>query len=140
MKLVSKKDMIFVAVLFLFVIIFSLFTSGDAVDVDFTSDVVSIRSSGFEFDIAYTDVEKLELTALPDLGTMEKGADTNAVKSGNWNNAIWGDYHLCVIPSNTDCIVVTLKDGRTVVFNYKEAENTAGVYEIFQGYLDELAA
>lgn len=140
MKLISKKDMIFVACIFLFVIIFSLFTGGDAVEVNFSGESVSIVSSGFDFTIAYADVEKIELSTLPDLGTMDKGADTNAVKSGNWNNAIWGDYHLCVIPSNTDCIVVTLKDGRTVVFNYKDAENTAGVYEVFQGYLDDLAA
>lgn len=135
MKLVSKKDMIFVAVLFLVVIIFSLFGSGDAVEVNFGNESMSIAASGFNFTIAYKDVEKIELSTLPDLGTMDKGSDTASMKTGNWNNAIWGDYHLCVIPTNESCIVVSLTDGRTVVFNYKEAENTADVFEIFQSNL-----
>ena len=132
MKLVSKKDMLFVAGLFLVVIIFSLFTGGEAVEVNFADETMSIGASGFDFTIAYADVEKIELSTLPDLGTLTKGTDTASMKNGNWNNVIWGDYHLCVIPTNESCIVVSLKDGRSVVFNYKEAENTADIFEIFQ--------
>ena len=132
MKLVSKKDLIFVSVLFLVVIVFSLLTGGDAVEVDFTGESMSIAASGFNFTIAYADVANVELSTLPDLGTMDKGTDTASMKNGNWNNAIWGDYPLCVIPANERCIVVTLTDGRTVVFNYKEAENTEDVFSVFQ--------
>ena len=132
MKMVSKKDMIFVSILFLVVIVFSLLSGGDAVEVDFSGESVSIAATGFEFVIAYEDVANVELSTLPDLGTMDKGTDTASMKNGNWNNAIWGDYHLCVIPTNESCVVVTLTDGRTVVFNYKEAENTEDIYEIFQ--------
>lgn len=140
MKLISKKDMLFVACIFLFVIVFSLLTGGDAVEVHFDSELVSVNSSNFEFNIAYTDVEKIELSPIPDFGTMDKGTDTTSLKSGNWNNAIWGDYHLCVIPEVETCVVVTLKDGRTVVFNYKDADSTKDVYSVFQDKLEELAA
>lgn len=140
MKLVSKKDMIFIACIFLFVIVFSLITGGDAVEVHFSEEIMSITSTGFEFDITYTDVESIALETLPELGTMDKGTDTTSLKCGNWNNTIWGDYHLCVLPEISDCVVVTLKDGRTVVFNYKDAEKTADVYNIFQDYLDDLVA
>lgn len=132
MKLVSKKDMIFISIIFLVVIIFSLFTSGEAVELDFGSETMSINASGFAFTIAYQDVANIELSTLPELGTMDKGTDTASMKNGNWNNAIWGDYHLCVIPTNESCVVVTLTDGRTVVFNYKEAENTADIFSVFQ--------
>ena len=135
MKLVSKKDMIFVTVIFLCVIVFSLVTGGDTVEVGFEEAAMQITSTNFEFNILYEDVETIELTEMPDLGTMDKGYDTASLKNGNWNNAIWGEYHLCVIPDVDKCIVVTLKDGRTVVFNYKEAKNTEGVYSIFQEYL-----
>jgi len=139
MKLVSKKDMIFISVIFLVVIVFSLITGGNTVEVHFDNDIVSIEATGFEFNIAYTDIAKAELTTLPELGTMDKGSDTNALKCGNWNNAIWGDYHLCIIPDVDRCVVVTLNDGRHVVFNYKEAENTEGVFSILQDYLDDIA-
>jgi len=132
MKLVSKKDMIFVACIFLVAILVSLFSGGNAVEVHFDTELMSISSTGFEFNIAYTDVEKIELTSLPELGELKKGSDTQALKCGNWNNVIWGDYHLCVVPSVPNCVVVTLKDGRTVVFNYKAEENTADVYSLFQ--------
>lgn len=140
MKLVSKKDMIFIACIFLVVIVFSLVSGGNTVEVHFSDEVMSIEATGFAFDIAYTDIEKAELMALPELGTMDKGSDTSALKCGNWNNALWGDYHLCVIPDVNSCVVVTLKDGRTVVFNYKEAENTEGVFSLLQDYLDDIAA
>jgi len=135
MKMVSKKDLIFISVIFLVVIVFSLVTGGNVVEVDFQSESVAISATGFDFNILYSDVEKIELTTLPEFGTMEKGTDTVSLKCGNWNNSAWGDYHLCVIPEVDTCIQVTLKDGRTVVFNYKEAENTEGVFSIFQEYL-----
>lgn len=135
MKLVSKKDLIFISCIFAVVIIFSLLTGGDAVELDFGAEAMSIDASGFSFTIAYQDVESIELSTLPEFGTMEKGTDTASMKNGNWNNAIWGDYHLCVIPSNESCVVVTLTDGRTVVFNYKEAENTADIFSVFQEQL-----
>ena len=131
MKLVSKKDMIFVAVIFLAVIVLSLF-SGESVEVKFQEDIMSINATNFEFNIAYGDIASVELTTLPDLGTMEKGLDSASLKEGNWNNAIWGDYHLCVIPTLTNCVDVELTDGRHVVFNYKSDESTADVYSIIQ--------
>jgi len=138
MKFVSKKDMLFISGIFLVVIIFSLFSTTNAVEVSFGEEVMSINASGFDFDIAYVDVEKIELSQVPDLGTMDKGTDAAALKCGNWNNAIWGAYHLCIVPENTSCVVVSLKDGRTVVFNYKEAENTADIFEIFQTNLEKI--
>jgi len=137
MKLVSKKDMLFIAVIFLVVIVFSLVTGGNVIEVDFQSDAVTIQATGFEFNILYDDVEKIELTGLPEFGTLEKGSDTASLKCGNWNNSLWGEYHLCVIPDVDQCVQVTLKDGRMVVFNYKEAENTQGVFSIFEDYLNK---
>ena len=140
MKYVSKKDLIFISCIFVAAIVFSLVSGGNTVEVHFADDVMNITSTDFAFDIAYTDIEKVELIGLPDLGTMEKGYDTNSLKCGNWNNALWGDYHLCVIPNVDACVVVSLKDGRHVVFNYKEVENTEGVFSILQEQLGAIAA
>ena len=137
MKMVSKKDLIFISVIFLVAIVFSLVSGGNVEEVDFQPESVSINATGFDFTILYADVEKIELTTLPEFGTLEKGTDTAALKCGNWNNSTWGTYHLCVIPEVDQCIQVTLKDGRTVVFNYKEAENTQGVYSIFAENLNK---
>ena len=136
MRFISKKDLIFIICIFAVAIIFSVVTGGDTVEVHFGDEVMNITSTNFSFDIAYTDIEKVELTSLPDLGTMEKGYDTNSLKCGSWNNALWGDYHLCVIPDVNACVVVTLTDGRHVVFNYKEVENTEGVFSILQDHLE----
>lgn len=135
MKYLPQKDVIFITLIFLVVIIFSLVSGGNAVEVSFEQESMQIESTNFDFTIAYADVEKIELSTLPEFGTMDKGYDTTSLKNGNWNNDVFGDYHLCVIPDVDSCIVVTLKDGRTVVFNYKEVENTEGVYSIFQEYL-----
>lgn len=140
MKLVSKKDLIFITCIFLAVIVFSLVTGGNTIEVHFDNDQMSIEATGFEFNIAYEDIANAELTTLPELGTMDKGSDTTSLKCGNWNNALWGDYHLCVIPDVDSCVVVTLTDGRHVVFNYKEAENTEGVFSILQDYLEDIKA
>ena len=137
MKMVSKKDLIFISLVFLAVIVFSLLSGGNVVEVDFQSDAMNINATGFAFNILYTDVEKIELTTLPEFGTMEKGTDTVALKCGNWNNAAWGEYHLCVIPDVDQCIQVTLKDGRIVVFNYKEVKNTQDVYSVFMENLNK---
>ena len=137
MKVISKKDLIFISVIFLVVIVFSLVNGGNVVEVDFQTESVTIDATGFSFNILYADVEKIELTTLPEFGTLEKGTDTAALKCGNWKNSAWGTYHLCVIPDVDQCIQVTLKDGRIVVFNYKEAENTQGVYSIFEEYMNK---
>lgn len=137
MKMVSKKDLIFISLIFVAVIVFSLVTGGNTVEVDFQNDSMSINATGFAFNILYADVEKIELTNLPDFGIMDKGTDTAALKCGNWSNGEYGEYHLCVIPEVDQCIEVTLKDGRVVVFNYKEAKNTQDVYSVFQENLGQ---
>ena len=135
MRMVSKKDFLFIGGIFLFVIIYSLLTGGDSVNVKFQQEVMSINATDFEFHIAYEDIVSAELIGLPEFGTMEKGKDAASIKSGNWKNDDWGIYHLCVIPSVTNCVDVTLADGRHVVFNYKNEESTQGVHSMIQDYI-----
>ena len=135
MKMLSKKDFLFIGGIFLFVIIYSLLTGGESVNVRFQQEIMSINATDFEFNIAYSDIVSAELIDLPEFGTMDKGKNAAAIKSGNWQNDTWGNYHLCVIPSIPNCVDVTLADGRHVVFNYKNEDSTRGVHSMIQDYI-----
>lgn len=125
--------------LFLIVIIVITVTtmcqSTTAIKVAFADDLMALSSMDYSMNIPYADVQELELMEAPDLGKVSDGKNKPELRSGIWENEVWGEYHLCFNPNATNCIAVHLRDGRTFVFNCNTNEATAQTYEEFLAHL-----
>lgn len=133
--LFSTKDLIFTILIFVVVIAFAMCNSATLVTVTFGEDSVDIVSAQFSMNIPYDMVESIELVDMPEAGEVVKGKDDIALRTGVWNNEVWGEYHACQDLQTDNCIAVYLDDGRVFVFSRKSNEDTAADFEIFQGYL-----
>ena len=135
-KLVSKKHLVFGTLLFVVVIVMSMFEAKGKVKVNFDETAVDIVSPKYHMNIPYDIVDHIELMELPDKGEVIKGSDDMSVRTGNWKNEAWGEHYICVNLSSTNCIAVYLEDGRVFVFSrYSNSEN-ARDFETFQNYLN----
>lgn len=138
-KLVSKKDLVFVTLIFVAVIVFSFLESGNKVKVEFTDvSVNAVSSTKYSLDIPYDLVEYIELADIAERGESEKGRDDMVTRTGFWKNDTWGEYYACIDLQTSKCIVVHLDDGRIFVFSRKNDEETSAIFETFQGHLDGL--
>lgn len=134
-KLVSKKDLVFISIIFLIVIVMTFVESYNKVTVEFGGDAVDIRAPRYSMNIPYDMVESIELAEIPDRGETEDGRDDMVTRTGVWTNEAWGEHYACLDLQTTNCITVHLNDGRIFVFSRRSNEETAAVYETFQGYL-----
>ena len=138
-KLVSKKDLVFVTLIFVAVIVFSFLESGNKVKVEFTDvSVNAVSSSKYYLDIPYNAVERIELVDTAQRGENIDGRDDMVTRTGRWKNDSWGEYYACIDLQTSKCIVVHLDDGRIFVFSRKNDEETAMIFETFQSHLDAL--
>ena len=134
-QLVSKRHLVFLLVIFALAILLSIHTSSNRVKVHFGEDLLAINSSKYSMNIVYTDMDDIDLVDSPDLGTMVEGNNTASLRSGEWENELWGEYSLCMDPDASQCIVIHLKDGRVFVFNRKDNAETSKLFETLQTYL-----
>lgn len=134
-KMVSVRDLVFVILLFGLTVLFSMCESANLIKVNFGDEVLAIHSSDYSMNIAYTDIASMELVESPVLGTPVDGKNNDALRSGVWQNDIWGEYHLCFDTDANHCIAVHLDDGRTFVFNRKDDQETKAIYDELLTYL-----
>ena len=134
-KLVSKKDLIFATLILVAVVVFSFFESQNKVKVTFNETAVDVVSSKYTMNIPYDMIERAELTALPEAGTVVSGRDDMTIRYGTWNNDLYGEYYICADLAAENCITVHLKDGRVFLFSRLSAEETAGLFDTLQTYL-----
>lgn len=134
-KLVSKRDLIFVAVIFAVVIVMTFFETANKVRVTFGDESVDIKSPRYTMNIPYDMVDSIELMDLPGGGKDVNGKDDMVTRTGVWENEVWGEYHICANLNSTNCVVVHLNDGRVFVFSNKNNETTAENFETFDSYL-----
>jgi len=128
---IFSNIILFVA-LIVVIAVLTMCESSTAIKLAYSDELMAISSKDYRINIQYTDVESLELVEAPDLGKVVDGKNRPELKSGVWENQVWGNYHLCFNPNATNCIVVHLKDGQTYVFNYNTNEATAETYQEFQ--------
>lgn len=134
-KLVSVKDLIFITVIFIGVIIFSFFEAENKVTVDFGDDAVDIKAPRYSMNIPYDMIASTELMALPDSGEKLDGRDDMVTRTGHWKNDVWGEYYVCADLAAPNCIAAHLEDGRIFVFSRKSETTTAELFETLQTYL-----
>ena len=136
-QLVSKQDLVFVSLIFVAVIVLSIFESANKIKVTFAEDSVTAEAPKYSLNIPYDMVARAELVDMPDSGEVIEGMDDLASRTGHWENETWGEYYVCADLDASTCIVVYLDDGRVFVFSRKDNEETAQVFETFQTYLEK---
>ena len=134
---VSKKDLIFVSLIFVAVIVLSIFESDNKIQVSFAADSVTAKAPKYSLNIPYDMVARAELVDMPDRGEVMDGTDDMASRTGRWENETWGEYYVCADLDASNCIVAYLEDGQVFVFSRKDNEETARIFEEFQAYLNK---
>lgn len=132
---ISKRDLGFGIILFALVIGISLFQPSNKIIAEFGEDSVDVKSSRYAMNIPYEMVRSIELVDKPDMGEAVDGHDDMILQTGTWENETWGKYEMCTEIATDNCIVVHLTDGRTFVISRRDNEETAKVFETFQGYV-----
>lgn len=134
----SKKQLFFALFIFIILIPIALWQSSNLVKVSFNSEHVNISSSKYSMSIRYNEIASAELVDLAEAGEkVQDGYDDDLIRTGVWKNNTWGEYTVCVDLDATQCIVAHLDDGRIFVFNRKNNETTADLFETLQTYLAE---
>lgn len=135
-SMVSKRDLVFVSLIFVAVIVLSVFESANKIKVTFDEEAVTAKAPKYSLNIPYTLIERAELVEMPDRGEVIDGTDDMAARTGHWKNETWGEYYVCADCDTSNCIVSYLEDGRVFVFSRKDDAETAGLYETLQTYLE----
>ncbi len=129
------RHFLFMTVIVLLMVVIGFTSNPDEFGPVFYDDYMAIYGSTFEFNIAYQDIADVEYTAMPDPGEEISGINMRSQRSGDWENDTWGKYTQCTFPGLETCVVVGLKDGRTIVFNCDSDDDTRADYETLLTYL-----
>ena len=134
-KLVSKKDLVFITLIFAAVIVFSFVETQNKVKVTFNEASVDVVSAKYSMNIPYEMIDYAQLEALPEAGHVVSGRDDMTIRYGTWANDRFGEYYICADLAAENCIVVHLKDGRFFLFSRLRAEKTSTLFDTLQTYL-----
>lgn len=138
---VSKKDMTFISVVLVVLIVMVALDTSVEILVDQKDDVLQITSPRLNIDIEHSHVVSLELIDMPAFGTkIGDSYEHEAYCAGTWENSGWGAYTLCVIPTNAKCILVEVENSGFVVFSCTTDEETAELFASYSAYLENPAA
>ena len=85
-KLVSKKDLVFGALIILIAVIIPLVQSTNNVKVTFGENAVDIVARRYTMNVPYEMVESIELADLLDGGENLNGRDDMVTRTGTWKN------------------------------------------------------
>lgn len=135
-KLVSKKDLVFGALIILIAVIIPLVQSTNNVKVTFGENAVDIVARRYTMNVPYEMVKSIELADLLDGGENLNGRDDMVTRTGTWKNETWGEYYACLDLQTSRCVVIHLDDGRIFVFSRRSDEETSSIFETFQTYLN----
>lgn len=134
---VSRKDLIFISVVLVILIVMIAFDTDVDILVNYDKDMLQITSPRLNVDIPHSQVQSVTLIHMPtDFGTAASDSYSHeAYCAGTWENPDWGTYTLCVIPGNEKCILVKL-DSATVAFSCTTDEKTETLFISYRDYLD----
>lgn len=127
-KLVSLKHLFFGILVFVLVIAMSFIEAQHRVRVDLGEAEIVIRSSRYTMTVPYDMIESAQLLPLAEAGTVIDGTDNMTIRTGTWENTIWGEYSVCADLSASNCVALRLTDGRMFVFSRTSNEETEEIY------------
>lgn len=130
MSAAQRRSLLIAAVIFVGVTAFSLFRSGEPMELAFRDDEMTItgpEGAPFAVAIPYQDIRSVSESKAPDPGVCLEGLDTERCRFGVWRNDAYGDYTLCASPHISSYIVLKTADG-VVAFNYENDDSTHHLY------------
>lgn len=140
----TKQKNLTLIILILAMVLFYIFSGGSVgISPDFGEDSLILSASDYDWTIPYDQIESLELSDLPDTGTLLDGIEKRTLCCGSWSNERWNEYILCVNPNIDQCIIVTMKDGTIYVLNFENSDSTGQLHKMFtdllhsKGYLSK---
>ena len=132
----SVKHILFAIGVVALMLVFATCQSNNTVKVYFEDTNVQVISSKYSLTIQYADIVSAELADLAEAGEeIRDSYDDEILRAGTWRNAVWGEYSICADLDTTNCIVLTIDGGRTLVFSRKNDETTAEIFQTLQTYL-----
>ena len=132
------KQFIFVLVIFALLFPIAMRDSATQVKVKFYTDDMQIKSDRYTMTVRYDMIASAELDTLGDPGEkVQDGFDNDIVRTGTWRNDVWGEYSVNADPDTSNCVVLTLTDGRIFVFSVKDDETTEEKYQALLPHLSQ---
>ena len=126
----ARKNLILAAAIFIVVTVISLFRGGYSNIVRFTEDSFSLEGpEELRFVCPLSDIVRAELAGSYTEGEILGGEVKNHYSYGPRRSAALGEYTVSVYDKCESCIVMTVSDGRVLVFNYDNSDNTEALYE-----------
>ena len=141
-KSFSKKSVlrqfVFALVVIALLIPMAIWDSNTQVKVKFYEEDMMVKSDRYKMSVRYDQIADAELTDLADPGEkVLDGFDNDIVRTGTWRNDVWGEYSVNADPDTSNCIKLTLTDGRIFVFSVKNDEKTAEIFDSLLPYLPQ---
>lgn len=125
-ELFAPRHIIFAVLIFALLLPIAIKDSNTQVKVRFDESNVYTTSNKYSLTIPYQDIASAELTELAAPGErIQDSYDDDILRAGVWHNETWGEYHITADLDATNCVVITLKDGRIFVFSRKNDKTTA---------------
>ena len=125
---VAIRYLIFGIIIFAATIGLSFVDSANDVAVTFDNESILIKSDSYRITILYSQIADAELTAMADAGESIEGKDTMVLRTGIWTNDAWGEHYICADLDCTQCVVITVDDGRKFVFSRRDNASTEADY------------
>ena len=132
----SLKQILFAVAIVGLMMLFAVNNSNNIVKVKLQDESVSITSSKYNISIDYADIVSVSLEDLAEPGVEKENChDDKMIRTGIWENGIWGTYYICADLDVDNCVVVYLQDGRTFVFSRKSNAETEKIYQALLTHL-----
>ena len=126
-----KKSSIFVVAIVLIITLIQVFSSGgNTMQVDMGTQSMSFSGiDQFRYEVAYADMAKAQLIEVSDWESYG-GHEFGPFRVGDVTNPDGTSYILFVTTRADNAVVISLTDGRQVIFNYNSDGNTEGIYNM----------
>lgn len=118
------RDLAFTVVLFTIILSIAFCKAQNLVEVTFGEKAVDIASAKYSMNIPYDMIESVELAQICEDDKIVNARADMALRTGQWTNALWGEYSACIDMQTDVCVLVHLKDGRFFAFSSKSEEVT----------------
>jgi hypothetical protein len=135
----ERRNLIFIVILLVGFTIYSAFGNSGGLSLSFGEDALTVtgpKDAPEAVVVAYEDIQQLSLVEDLPLGERVDGLESKSCQFGTWQNASYGSYTLCALPSVTTYLVIETEEG-VVVCNYESAEATQSLYTAFQELLEK---
>ena len=134
----SLKHILFAVVVIALMLFFAVRQSNNTVKVSFGQNSMQVTSSKYSMTVEYRDVASATLIQRPEAGERVADAyDDDILRAGIWTNDTLGEYIIVADLDVSNCIQLTLHDGRILVFSRKDDGTTKEIYDRLSTYLKQ---